>query len=1520
MPPPDPQFLRSLQSSAARARLVLDETDRGLAKAAADLRSAETRLARAEARGDRAAAENAKRAIEAGIAAREAARARRGEVHGELSEILDTLRDVDLDAPGDTPLLLLPIRLETRFADNGRTLRIRIYPDEIHLDALDRGLTPGERAAGQGYWSALWAAGDEAATEPAWATLTHAVGADRAVWVARAMTPTNPAARAGGGAPAFPEPAEAHRTAAVARLLPERFFVAAEQGRQIVRGHGQAVAPEVRVGLLSDDEELVDQAGLKMLPGTEWLADYDKALAAGLAITLALPSAQPIRRLLVYGVNQSRTAAQSAAEFERLLEAHWCTRGLAFVPQGTPTNNVETARAGWQKRIEPAPLPLTMPAEHPESNGARLADALGLGADWFGLLGGAAGREEGAARAMNGALWPATWGYFLETLDQNDAALSPVIVDDARRFHAENVRGRGPLPALRVGNQPYGVLPVWPLATAAAAGRFETGLKDLLGTALRTARAAVPGLPRVQAGADAETLLDVFRLAPVSLGIRARKAVSDNMTAIIGSLTGTAREKAEIESLLTELVAQTFGGPRSRFGAGSLDKDAHPVALPYADPERDAAFVRALLEGGATGGVSSVFQALLIIGWTRARKDVDRGPKVLDVIGEVAGIAPAVRERMVGLLSRPEAPPDALRAALAELPGSGEPEARPSLLSVKKLVGSDATFADFAAEATSAPERAHFAGLAVDHAFRMSSRLSELRQAMRDLLDATEAEKPDFGTLVAEMLDTASHRVDAWVTALATSRLRAVRRDAPGGVSVGAFGWVEDLRPERRNRTEGGFVAAPSLAHATTAGILRSAYLNHDGTDGRSPFAIDLSSARVRQAMVLIDGVRNGQPLGALLGYGFERALHEAGCDRFVLTLRGIAPLRQGFLNDAGEAVPQEAAERTAATNVVDFLRLLDRYDAGPDAIRARLVPAPAGNDYLDPALWQPPTDAEWNSIRNAVEAGRAAADAVADLMLAESVHQLAGGNSRRASAALDAAGKGEAPPPEPDFVSTVTPGVVVTHRTLAIAPAAGAWSAGTPRALASTGIERWLGTRLGDPAAIVVGFDADGTALTLRDAGLGAYDFVLESADPAALERRLRAALPSLTGEMAVEDPRLGGNTAVTDAILAADALRVLLELSRPIDVLSLGLPGVGGWQPQPGAADARLATLATLEALLETRLDRLADILSAEAVSREALTTALLDLAGFGIVLPDIGTDNGASLAFLALDEGRARLARATAARAASGASAGTPEVAEAVARALFGREFLLPVPVVFAPPTAEVRNGARPFAPLAPGEVERFLADAGAVRRPVGAVNKAALLTRALGRASAWEVVQICGPGERLPDHWIGRGVPASEPTPTAPVVSLVADAPDGLDLGEPIEGFLIDEWTEVMAKRERRGEQPDAPVDNRITAGVAVHADAPNAQPPQAMLLALSPDGGRWTEERIEALLGEVLDLAQARLVTLETLPLAGRVLPAIYTQSVSLQGEPVLDLSKIRISAAELVRSPELRHFTMTRNP
>ena len=47
-------------------------------------------------------------------------------------------------APSEHPLLLLPVRLETRFfavANGSQELRIRVFPDQIHVDSHEPALS-----------------------------------------------------------------------------------------------------------------------------------------------------------------------------------------------------------------------------------------------------------------------------------------------------------------------------------------------------------------------------------------------------------------------------------------------------------------------------------------------------------------------------------------------------------------------------------------------------------------------------------------------------------------------------------------------------------------------------------------------------------------------------------------------------------------------------------------------------------------------------------------------------------------------------------------------------------------------------------------------------------------------------------------------------------------------------------------------------------------------------------------------------------------------------------------------------------------------------------------------------------------------------------------------------------------------------------------------------------------------------------------------------------------------------------
>ena len=118
-------------------------------------------------------------------------------------------------------------------------------------------------------------------------------------------------------------------------------------------------------------------------------------------------------------------------------------------------------------------------------------------------------------------------------------------------------------------------------------------------------------------------------------------------------------------------------------------------------------------------------------------------------------------------------------------------------------------------------------------------------------------------------------------------------RRQPDGLGIGAYGWLEDLRarsPGQRDDGDG-WVLAPSQHHAVTAAVLRSGWLAHED---QPAFAVDLSSARVRRARSMLEGVAAGQTISRLLGYQFERALHERSSTRLIHNYRRGYPVGHG--------------------------------------------------------------------------------------------------------------------------------------------------------------------------------------------------------------------------------------------------------------------------------------------------------------------------------------------------------------------------------------------------------------------------------------------------------------------------------------------------------------------------------------------------------------------------------------------------------------------------------------------------
>ena len=1437
---------------------------------------------------------------------------------------------------GDRPLMLLPVRLETRFfpqPGGGAELRVRVYPDKIHIDSHEPELTPGEREWGQHYWEQAWRAGNDArAPADAWRQLADRFEPARAAWILRTLQPLNmqdrPAAPVAAEAPLssppqFPDAAvvddgqeAAWRTAPQARLLPDRWVaivhsggrpVAAVAGHDIARPLAVGPDPRAKDEATADDQAAVD-------PGMRWMIDFDAAEAKGMALRIPIDAptlASGIDALFVLGAAASATAADTSLQLGRLLDAQHYTDGLEFLRPGTPSNNTAERRAGYSSddpghersfATEVAALDASLDAE---SNAQRLGAALGLPAEriaqLLGAIGGAAARHERDLRSMNTALWAATWGYFLGNMIGTDGTgLTPAAIAWAREHFAAYVRSAGPYPPIRCGRQPYGVLPVtsldlWqPELGDASALVHDAPLRDFLvrlrDNVWRARLGEVARVGRRQAPPDPDAdLADVMRTDATSSGYSARTVLGRHYLQHLRAFLAEdlqARGFIQTQDAITAGILQRLGiAWRPRLARATYADFAFRVSAPLVQegevsPWRplEPNYIAALLAERRIEGLVAMQGTSLLHALLRH-----------SILREIAEAAAAIAGTQAGADLAALFVDDELVDLVTGAPKTLHWK-RQLDLKVAAITG-DRTIREHL-EALAAFDAPAVAALG---AFRAS--LAHLQgldsEALQDLMQGT--------------LDLAGHRLDAWITSFATKRLAAMRAAQPDGVYAGGYGWVENLRPSPAvaavtpppgevaplavQANDSGFIHAPSMAHAAAAALLRNAHLGASGVPQASgPFAIDLSSRRAREAGWLLDGVRRGQPLGALLGYRFERRLHDAALDRFVAPLRELAPLAAGRLEQT--ALPLEAI---AANNVVDGLVLHRKWQENRTAITAR-VQADA-------------TVTELAALASELDALGESIDATSDALTAEAAYQMVRGNTARTAGTLNAIANGDAPPPELEVTRTPRSGVAVTHRLLVLfggKPAATpGWPAAaqSPRAAAEPMLNAWAAGLLGDPRKVrctverldeATGAVVETRTLALSALALAPLDVVYgvepiaRAGQPSELEQRVlyqvrRPEGFAETARLRIDHARPADLAAreltLLDVLEQARAVRRLLALARAADPEDLTPPeratvdaiDVVEFEARVVKAEAGLlAAHKALDALVKKGV----------AAAGESLRTALLKLGGFGLpsAIPAVATgDDEPARAALLLQatalakESRQRVDQVQALAASPGVTEPGPQRKQLQERmgAVFGASFVaLPqFACAHAPELAAALATSTSVQGGDPYAAHTWFARCARVRDAVARLG------------APLQGAEVLATGERLDlrvaqlpfaatDRWVGlpplpgRELPAGK-------LSLVVQTAADFDAAQSLTGLLVDEWVEVVPSRTE-------------TTAIAFQYNPPDACAPQSVLLAVPPvPDAPWTVAGLHRVLVETLDLAKLRAVDAEALGEIAQYLPATF---------------------------------------
>ena len=374
-----------------------------------------------------------------------------------------------------------------------------------------------------------------------------------------------------------------------AQLMPDCFVVLGYQnGTLVFEAQGRPIPSPLIAGPdpsapEADQMQFGTDGHLNVPEDMAWMTDFESAIEAGMGIKVPLDGervdlSRPIDRVIALGLRLADDAESGSAHLEQLITNHRYARpGLAFVPQGTPTNNTDSDSAGFSRTddADASYDALFDPKAEitPSSNwwrrqdGEWLADALGI--DWHTLnrVPQSSNADFSEARAMNRALWPATLGYTMETM------LNPIFdlstIETTRWFYTHYVTGRGFLPCLRVGNQPYGVLPIsalsrwtWPSAEAGASDGLLGYLRGLHSTlaAMRADWAVwAQASARIGKAGDAhQVLLDVLGVNATSVEYYQRYAESFDHLFNLAKFEGIAGQMLAATGLSLQQQAMLF--------------------------------------------------------------------------------------------------------------------------------------------------------------------------------------------------------------------------------------------------------------------------------------------------------------------------------------------------------------------------------------------------------------------------------------------------------------------------------------------------------------------------------------------------------------------------------------------------------------------------------------------------------------------------------------------------------------------------------------------------------------------------------------------------------------------------------------------------------------------------------------------------------------------------------------------------------------------------------------------------
>lgn len=904
--------------------------------------------------------------------------------------------------------VMLPLRLETVFkqTEGGWRLLLRVTPDEPSILRDNKQVSAVEAELLGEFWARSTAM-DMSGNPPAVQWLDDDHGA--IAW--RELCDAIGAPRAAWLVAEFPP------------VLTEGVFVCAVPPDRIGESTESRVSglpPELIVTAFDKAGDRYDLAVLKpqqdgidlSLPTeagdkANWLTDWDAAKSVGLGVETDLPDGlgpDTILSLYVYGLGDEKAGAHFSAQAQSGV--------MGILKPGMPTNTVEGGQAadlGKDGEAWRGIASLRM-QDVRQAGTEAMAEALcGDGKAVDAIPGGNHTTEE--SRRLVQVLWPALWGHGLRDVwTLRDRAHE--LWDWANQWLAPE----GPLPPLRFDSQPYGVLPVVSLNRIESEGSFVSSAEE------RIVQGVLHLLPQWEQAAqtrgtvveaDEERLLDLLARTGVSSNYDYRTYVSAETLAQFyndvpyGEFMDAAMKAwSPAIDVIGERPAKPYIGVWN----------ARPLHLPLIGAERMPA-----------EPLEDAFERLY--------RDV-RTNHFADAFFMPEKDAPIIPD---SLLIRLMIWSGVLAKAWYNQSVDG-PDGlliNPDGWNAQSVVSVEAEQKNFQFHFEQGAGAEPAAGLVKNHFYQLldlAGDLGQYREEMKDpenpgipysRMTIPEERKAELERAFRATLDTASHRIDPWATGVAMSRLAEQAGSGKANHRLGAYGWLEGPFLGKPGPNASGRLHAPSYDQALTSIILRDKYLADMDQPGENKWSTMLDSASVRVALGFARDIRSGFHIFEALGRRVEEIVE--GRDQ-ILRLRDVKPMR-----------PERPDRRDVCQGLQALAGLLD-------------------GSVTDVLSVDAARNAEQIERLRALDAGL---DAFADLLVAEGVYNVVGGQAALAADPMDAAA-GFARPPEFDVVSTPPSGYRLTTSTVAVMPYVSPKISGSPLEQADASLAAFLAETFG--------------------------------------------------------------------------------------------------------------------------------------------------------------------------------------------------------------------------------------------------------------------------------------------------------------------------------------------------------------------------------------------------------------------------------------------------------------------------